>query len=78
MAGYLETIASELGIKVLIFVIIIIWSAVWKLIALWKSARNKHLVWFIIIGLVNSLGIKTFSCVRVKKIGNNDQVVLEP
>jgi len=28
--------------------------------------------------VVSNLGIKTFSCVRVLKIGKNDQVVLEP
>jgi len=36
---------------------IIIWEAIWKGIGLWKSARNKHLVWFIFIFLFNTLGI---------------------
>jgi predicted membrane channel-forming protein YqfA (hemolysin III family) len=40
-----------------LFVVVVIWSAVWKLIALWKSARKKDLVWFIILGIVNTLGI---------------------
>jgi hypothetical protein len=34
-----------------------IWDAVWKMIALWKSARNNHLAWFIFLGIINSVGI---------------------
>jgi len=38
-------------------VILIIWTAVWKAIALWKSARNNHLVIFIILTVLNTVGI---------------------
>ena len=42
----------------IIFIVILsIWDAVWKLIALWKSARNNHLPWFICIAIINSVGI---------------------
>ena len=42
----------------IIFIVILsIWDAVWKLIALWKSARNNHLAWFICIAIINSIGI---------------------
>lgn len=37
--------------------IIIIWELIWKMIALWRSARNNDLTWFIFIGIVNSLAI---------------------
>lgn len=40
-----------------ILVPIIIWDAVWKLIGLWKSARNNQFVWFVFIGILNTLGI---------------------
>ncbi len=36
---------------------LIVWAVVWKGLALWKSARNKHLVWFIFILITNTLGI---------------------
>ena len=36
---------------------LIFWEMVWKLIAFWRSARNNQLAWFIIIGLINSVGI---------------------
>ena len=40
-----------------IIIILVIWDSVWKLIALWKSARNNHLAWFICIAVINTLGI---------------------
>jgi len=37
--------------------LLIVWSAVWKLIALWKAARHNHVTIFIILGLLNTIGI---------------------
>jgi hypothetical protein len=34
-----------------------IWDSIWKLIGLWKSAGNKHLIWFICIAILNTVGI---------------------
>ena len=44
-------------IVIILIIILSIWDAVWKLIALWKSARNNHLPWFICIAIINSVGI---------------------
>ncbi len=41
----------------IILIMAIVWSAVWKGIGLWKSARNKKLGWFIAILILNTLGI---------------------
>ena len=40
-----------------ILAILIVWSAVWKLMALWKSARKGHTVWFILLAIINTVGI---------------------
>jgi hypothetical protein len=37
--------------------IAIIWSLIWKGIALWKSARRDQLVWFICLLVINTVGI---------------------
>ena len=37
--------------------IMFIWALVWKGLALWRAARNKHKVWFIVLLIVNTLGI---------------------
>ena len=42
---------------IIFIVVIMIWDAVWKLIALWKSARNNHLAWFVLIAIINTVGI---------------------
>jgi hypothetical protein len=34
-----------------------IWVIVWKGIALWKSARNNQMAWFVVLLLVNTIGI---------------------
>jgi hypothetical protein len=35
----------------------VIWDGTWKLIAMWKSARNKQLAWFICLAIFNTLGV---------------------
>ena len=42
---------------VVAIIILAIWDAVWKLIALWKSARNNQLAWFICLAIFNTVGI---------------------
>lgn len=37
--------------------LLIIWSLVWKGMALWTSARKGEKVWFVIFLVVNTLGI---------------------
>ncbi len=45
------------SIFTVLFFILIIWSMVWKGIALWKAGGNRDKVWFIILFLVNTVGI---------------------
>ena len=58
---YFQIIQNNLGISlalaaVLVF-IIAIWTLVWKGLALWKSARKSHMIWFIVLLIVNTIGI---------------------
>lgn len=54
---YLSGLAAQLGIPFWLFAIILVWIVVWKLLALWKSARNNHIVWFIVLAIINTVGI---------------------
>jgi len=36
---------------------LIIWTLVWKGMALWKAGRNNQLYWFIALLIVNTLGL---------------------
>lgn len=40
-----------------IVLVLALWDAVWKLIALWKAARNNQKFWFILVGVMNTIGI---------------------
>lgn len=40
-----------------VLITLTIWELIWKFIALWKSARNNHLAWFICIAIFNTIGI---------------------
>jgi hypothetical protein len=59
----LNTSAGATGLGILgtwgivLFVVVAIWTLVWKALALWKSARKTHTIWFIILMIVNTLGI---------------------
>ena len=53
----LTDLSAQLGMNIYLLAIIMIWSFAWKLSALWKSARRRSLFWFIVIALVNTVGI---------------------
>ncbi len=41
----------------MVIMFFIVWEIVWKMIAMWKAARNNQLGWFICIALINTAGI---------------------
>ena len=46
-----------LGVSMWILCIVLIWTTIWKGIALWKSGRHGQMVWFIVLLVVNTVGI---------------------
>lgn len=36
---------------------ILLWTLVWKGVALWKAANKRQLVWFVLLMAVNTLGL---------------------
>jgi len=57
MANYFTTLAEQAGVAIWLLIVILIWSLVWKLLALWKSARKGHTIWFIVMAVINTVGI---------------------
>lgn len=57
----MQNIIQYSGDHPIIFAILlaflITWSLSWKGVALWKSARNSDLKWFVVLLLVNTLGL---------------------
>ena len=53
----MDQLSSMPNWMTLLVLLSIAWTLPWKGVALWKSARNKHLVWFIVLLIVNTLAI---------------------
>lgn len=76
IANYLHI---SLGILLVFLVIISIWSLIWKGLALWKSARKNSMIWFIILLVVNTVGILDILYIFVfSKMGKNKRTFSQP
>jgi hypothetical protein len=40
-----------------LFLLVTVWSLVWKGLALWYAAQSRQSVWFVVLLVVNTLGI---------------------
>lgn len=49
--------ATNLASWAWLILILVIWSSVWKAIALWKAARNGSKPWFVALFIINTVGI---------------------
>lgn len=48
---------SFIAVAGLLLTALILWSIVWKGLALWKAAKEGNKAWFIILLVVNTVGI---------------------
>jgi methionyl-tRNA synthetase len=52
-----QALAQFLAQNQWVFILAAAWSLPWKGVSLWKAARNKQEWWFIVLLLVNTLGV---------------------
>ena len=45
------------GALLIVVILLVVWSFIWKGIALWKCGRNNQLSWFIVLLIINTAGI---------------------
>ena len=45
------------GWIIALVVVLGIWEAVWKAIALWRAGNDRNLLWFVLMFVLNTLGI---------------------
>jgi len=45
------------GMNLVLFIVLIVWSGIWKGVGLWRSGRNNHLVWFVLMFVLNTAGV---------------------
>lgn len=48
---------NKYEIPVWVLIVLVIWTLIWKGPALWKAARSSKKTWFIVLLLVNTVGI---------------------
>ena len=53
-----------LVVFVIVIILLAIWDGIWKLIALWKSARHNQLAWFICLAIFSTAGILPILYIR--------------
>jgi len=53
---YCDNLGLGIGMIVLIS-LLALWDIIWRGIALWKSARNNHMGWFVCLMIFSTIGI---------------------
>ena len=49
--------STQTTVLIMMLVLLALWDGVWKVIAMWKSARNNQLAWYICLVIFNTLGV---------------------
>ncbi len=53
----INTLSQFVGLSPLIIAVVVIWTLVWKGLALWRSATLRQKKWFLAFLIINTLGI---------------------
>jgi hypothetical protein len=49
---------------------IVIWTMIWKCLALWKASQRREMTWFVVIFIINTFGI--LDIIYYYFVGKND------
>jgi hypothetical protein len=52
-----SSIEQFLGMPIWLFIIVAVWTLIWKGISMWKAAKLNNRTWFMVLLVVNTLGI---------------------
>ena len=58
-----------------VVILLVIWTITWKGLALWKSAQNKDKFWFIIMLIVNTMGILEIIYLILNRESRKPQII---
>ena len=47
----------DFRVVVFLFTAILVWTLAWKLLAMWKAAKKDSVTWFILLAVINTIGI---------------------
>jgi len=55
--GDMGMMGVGLGMFAGLMLVVVLWTLVWKGLALWHAAKNGQFIWFVVLLLVNTVGI---------------------
>ncbi|MGB9847667.1 MAG: DUF5652 family protein [Minisyncoccia bacterium] len=55
--NYFQIIAQQYDISPIFLAVLLAWSIVWKMWALWRAARLEQKWWFVVLFFLNTVGI---------------------
>lgn len=56
MTAWIQNPANA-GLFSLIVLVLVVWSLTWKGLALWKAAQSEEKIWYIVMLILNTVGI---------------------
>jgi len=68
----LQNLMTTLSWFMPVFVCIVVWDIVWRLLALWRAGRNNEPIWFICIAIFNTVGILPIIYILLDKKKKNE------
>ena len=61
----------------LLFLLLMVWSLIWKGFALWKSSKNNQRSWFIPLLIINTFGILEIIYIFYFQVAKKDKSIKE-
>jgi len=62
----------------LLMILAAVWTLVWKGLALWKAARLDHRGWFVVLLIINTLGILDILYIYIFSDKKKMKKIIEP
>lgn len=53
----LDSLTELNSTTIILIAVLVIWEMIWKALALWRAAQEKSKAWFVVLLLINSVGI---------------------
>lgn len=54
---YSNFISALAQIPLWFLLLVLFWDAIWKIASMWKAAKKNSPIWFVVLAIVNSVGI---------------------